>query len=705
MRNILTIVLMTGMLAVGLGSARQTGQAEVELQAAIRMETVEGNMKGAIEAYKKLADGADRAIAAKALVRLGQCYEKLGDAEAGKAYERVVRDFADQKEAVEKARALLAAISREGKTESGIVIEQKWMLPAGGPTEMRTLSPSGRYIPYTNMMRTNLYLYDLKTGEDRLVLKSQNGSAFFGPPEISPDDKRMVYTRFARSETVYGGRDFELVIAGIDGSGPTVLMSDEEKFIQPRAFSPDGRYILLSRPDGTDASGAERISLSLLFIADRSMRTLTAQSDYGSLGFSPDGRYLAAYRISTYGGPLPGPLKLVPTDGSQEVLLFESTAKNWSPFWTPDGRNIFFLSDRSGVTDLWSVAVSNGKAEGEPRLRRSDVGPIALLGFTGDGSLYYKSTKNDQGDIYAADLDPATGLVISEPVRFNQSYVGSTGIPAAWSPDGRFFAYTRRAHLAYNKSRIASFIIRTEATGEEREVYPVPADAFNQAFPFPNNIRWFPDGRSLLATDFVAKKGLMFRQVDLETGQVKVLLDLKEGKKSGWSPNISPDGKILFFVEADTEFYRLMRRDLEDGDESELYRMARDVASIDSVSLSTDGRLLAFILSHHDQKAEFLMIISVGGGSPRELLRSETAINHIAWTRDDRHVIMEYYLRGDQSRMVVSISIDGGEPKTSPFATGLTAIHPNGRRIAFYSGKGGNEEVWVFRNLLSQPNK
>ena len=100
-----------------------------------------------------------------------------------------------------------------------------------------------------------------------------------------------------------------------------------------------------------------------------------------------------------------------------------------------------------------------------------------------------------------------------------------------------------------------------------------------------------------------------------------------------------------------------------------------------------------------------MLTISVEEGNPREVLRSETPINHLAWTKDDRHVMMEYYLKGDPSRVVASVSIEGGEPKISPFATGLTAVHPDGRRIAFYRGKGGNEEVWAFRNLLSQPNK
>src|SRR5258706_9736064 len=102
------------LLAMTLGAAlllsgQKGGRTDLQLQAAINKETVEGDLKGAIEQYKKIAQGSDRAVAAKALVRMGECYEKLGDAEARKAYERVVRDFGDQKEAAEAARAKLTA--------------------------------------------------------------------------------------------------------------------------------------------------------------------------------------------------------------------------------------------------------------------------------------------------------------------------------------------------------------------------------------------------------------------------------------------------------------------------------------------------------------------------------------------------------------------------------------------------------------------
>src|SRR5262245_59267470 len=101
------------------------GQADTTLQKAIRKETIEGDLKGAIELYRQAVRqaGKDRAIAAKALVNMGSCFEKLGDAEARKAFEQVVRDYADQKEAVAIARARLFDVQ---SNRHGIVTRQVW---------------------------------------------------------------------------------------------------------------------------------------------------------------------------------------------------------------------------------------------------------------------------------------------------------------------------------------------------------------------------------------------------------------------------------------------------------------------------------------------------------------------------------------------------------------------------------------------------
>src|SRR5689334_2123704 len=74
--------------------AQKADSAESLLQAATKKELVDGNLLAAMEGYKKALTAAkgNRAVAAKALLRLGECYEKQGNAEAQRSYERLVRE-------------------------------------------------------------------------------------------------------------------------------------------------------------------------------------------------------------------------------------------------------------------------------------------------------------------------------------------------------------------------------------------------------------------------------------------------------------------------------------------------------------------------------------------------------------------------------------------------------------------------------------
>jgi tetratricopeptide (TPR) repeat protein len=67
--------------------------------AAQHQEEVEGNLKAAIDSYQKVIQkaGANRELAARAHYRTGRCYEKLGQREAAKSYENIVKNFADQR--------------------------------------------------------------------------------------------------------------------------------------------------------------------------------------------------------------------------------------------------------------------------------------------------------------------------------------------------------------------------------------------------------------------------------------------------------------------------------------------------------------------------------------------------------------------------------------------------------------------------------
>src|SRR5437762_526505 len=91
------IALLTCSFAL-LAAPQKNDGPERWLQTAMQAETVDGDLKSAIEQYKKIIGkaGAGREVVAKALVRLGMCYERQGNAEARKQYERAVREFSDQ---------------------------------------------------------------------------------------------------------------------------------------------------------------------------------------------------------------------------------------------------------------------------------------------------------------------------------------------------------------------------------------------------------------------------------------------------------------------------------------------------------------------------------------------------------------------------------------------------------------------------------
>ena len=126
-RYIGAVVVVT--VAIAVAAARPSAQqarGDVALRAAIETETVKGDLKGAIEQYKKLGQSADRSIAAKALLRMAECYQKLGDTQANDIYERLIREFADQLDVVSVAQS-----RRSTDRNSGMVSRRLWTIRPG----------------------------------------------------------------------------------------------------------------------------------------------------------------------------------------------------------------------------------------------------------------------------------------------------------------------------------------------------------------------------------------------------------------------------------------------------------------------------------------------------------------------------------------------------------------------------------------------
>ncbi|MGD1085643.1 MAG: ankyrin repeat domain-containing protein [Verrucomicrobiota bacterium] len=111
-----TKILFAGiLLASALLSPAATNDLNALLQQGLLDEEASHDLHAAIADYQSLAAqfDKDRQVAATAIYRLGECYRKLGQTnEAAAQYERVVREFADQK--------TLATLSQQDLTGMGI---------------------------------------------------------------------------------------------------------------------------------------------------------------------------------------------------------------------------------------------------------------------------------------------------------------------------------------------------------------------------------------------------------------------------------------------------------------------------------------------------------------------------------------------------------------------------------------------------------
>src|SRR5215472_17285425 len=143
--RLLAVTVLAALLTASSAIAQKDDQAEVLMQAAHQKQLVEGQLEEAIQLYKRIVQdhSGNHAVAAKALLEMGQCYEKLGNTEARKAYEHVLRDYADQNEAAAQARARLAALSGNVASKNSEMVTRRVRT---GRLVLGGLSPDGRYL-------------------------------------------------------------------------------------------------------------------------------------------------------------------------------------------------------------------------------------------------------------------------------------------------------------------------------------------------------------------------------------------------------------------------------------------------------------------------------------------------------------------------------------------------------------------------------
>ena len=661
----LRLIIGASLVCAAVLVAQSPPSSERLFQEAIHLMETKGDYPGALRLFEQVAKGNDRNLAARALLHLGSCYEKLGKREARNAYARLIRDFADQPALVAAARARLAALTLQaGSPPSRGMAAHRILAEFPGPA---ALSHDGRRLSFTDWETGNLALLDLESKQKRSL--TGNGiwvGESYGSVH-SPTGKEIAYVWNAYQDSL------ELRVVGLDGTASRVLYRNPDLWqLEVHDWSFDGRYILC-----TFLLKNGKSQIALVSVGNGAAQVLKTFEwpGPGTSHLSPDGRYVA-YDLPQRDGSLDRDVFLVATRGSHEAVLVEHPSNDLSPVWTPDGSRILFTSDRTGAYGIWILSVADGTPQGLPELLRADMGRTWPMRFAGEDSFYYGVQKTMM-DVYVAELDPATGKVTAAPSQASRRLVGANSWPD-WSPDGKLLAFV--SNRSPGGRDLPSISIQSFETGRLEELYPRMTSL--------SRLRWSPDGRSILASGLDERgRGGLYR-IDAQTGDVSPVVQ-SGGRRIAWDCAWSPDGRMVYY-----EFGQgIKARDLGTGQEREIHPDAHHFAP------SPDGRFLAVGWADPSRKG-VLEIVALDTGESRELLRvpdPSVFFKALNWSADGRFL---FFGNGELWRVAVENGVSGKVGIAMHFVD--VRVNPDGKKIAFFTQEFGGE-LWAMDRFLPAP--
>ncbi len=666
-------LLWAGLVLAGIAvPSRASAQSGNDLfQQALAKERAEGKLREAVLLYETIVKGfpADRELVARSLVQMGRVHERMGGNDARRAYERVVRDYSDQPAAAEAKRriAVLDGSSmRAKKADSGAPFSERvWVSKQVAFSSTVGVSHDGRYVSFVDYSGWgDIAVRDLISGETRVLTSEAKKSESASPVHtvFSPDDKYIAY----------GWRQTLRLVSVRDKTVRTVLAPDTAKLgdLQVFDFTPDGRHLIVGGFDTKVGNQIMRVS-----IADGSIQPLfPVPHRPRRVKVSRDGKYIV-YDLAQDSTQSKRDIVVRRIDGSGESRIVEHPANDRTPLWTPDGRGVFFVSDRGGSEAGWYVDVSNGRATGTPVMVRADIGTTPL-GFARDGSVFYLAGTR-KSDVFVGEMDITTGKWTREPQMLRTLAPGHNGSPS-WSRDSRFLAYAAQNDKALRVHELV--------TGRERE------------FPLPFNVgrsSWSMDGKWISVASIPSPRKSAVYRVNAETGAYEKIVN---APVFGWGTTavFAPDRDAIYYVTGDTvasrgEVWevqnRLVRHDLAARTEEVVYT-TEPGTMIPDIAVTPDGKTI--IAGVSAPKGQLVLSIPTSGSTPKQLLGRTDIRRRFSFTPDSKRVVhIGNPGPGDDPVQVWSTPLDGSPPVklATPMTEPLTmawefVLAPDGKHVA-----------------------
>ncbi|MBO9539913.1 S9 family peptidase [bacterium] len=287
--------------------------------------------------------------------------------------------------------------------------------------------------------------------------------------------------------------------------------------------------------------------------------------------------------------------------------------------FTPDGKQIVFSTNITGVPQLWRVPREGGWPE------QLTFFPDAVKGAVrspkGDWFLFAKDNGGDERtQLNLISPDGSRTVALTNNPKAIHTFGG-------FSPDGKQIVY------AANSRDVSFFDLYVMDLASRKSKRVLTQDGTNYA------LAWSPDGKGIVFSRVDTPSNANLYWLDLATGAER-LLTPHTGNANYESVAFGKDGKLYFSSDEGREFTCLASLDPADP-AAKVTFMTRDAIEVEGVELSDQRDRIAYLANRDGYSDLYLRVLGTPK-SERVTGLPQGVISHLSWAPDGKSLVFTF---------------------------------------------------------------